>query len=165
MLVRLPSLVTTVANSFTVSSSYALASRTATLVETNVYESSINIDLRPSICINFAENTTGSVLSLRPIVSPSVLANYLVSCVATHEMVNSKKKAVSSDKSPRTRKKPSSIFGKGKLWLPLLAGGLKKVVTCAQNRFLWCRLLVSNKLDVLFCQALISVMPMTKKGY
>lgn len=65
-------------------------------------------------------------MDLRPLVSPNVPANHPVSPVATTGIVASKRKAVSTGKSPNTRKELAPIFCKVRLKQPPPAGVDKK---------------------------------------
>lgn len=122
----LPSKTNPVVDSATVLHKHALASDTATLVATDVAGDSKIIIICPYTRIDLAENTTGSVEDLCSLILTNVSAGHPVSSVATPGMANSKKKAFSGDKSPRTRKKLSPVFDNVKLKLPPSAGAVKK---------------------------------------
>lgn len=70
-----------------VASSPALASNTATLVETNAVGGSKNIGALPSTLADIAEYTTDSVLYLCSLVLRNTPVVHPVSSAATHEKV------------------------------------------------------------------------------
>lgn len=78
------------------------------------------------LCAGLVEETTDPVLDFRPLIQPDAAAGPPNPSDSTLGVGNSRKKAVSSSRSPRTRKKPAPVIGKVNLKLASLNGISKR---------------------------------------